>query len=295
MSHITAELAERHPDELGLCDDKQWLSRRELEHALNRATNAMRDLCLPSGRRVGGYARNSAENVLAYQGALHAGLSSVPISAHFTADEVAYILEDSGTDVLFVGPETAATGIEAAARAGTVRIVGWRCQKIAGVESWESWLEQASADRPPDDVRPAPLLHYTSGTTGRPKGTETPPPMFPREPSIRAYFDRLRAAYQELVAISRGTLSSQGRIHAAVLSLLAARSFEHLIDIITHELSHTLGCEMVTLCVEGDGHTLPRSIRAGLFVLRPGEIDVSGEDPSTVLDRMAREVRERRP
>src|SRR5690606_28811422 len=83
----------------------------------------------------------------------------------------------------------------------------------------------------------------------------------------------LRAAHQDLVAISRSNLSSQSRIHAGVLSLLGARSFGHLIDIITNELSHTLGCEAVTLCVEGDGHTLPRAIRAGLFVLRPGEID----------------------
>lgn len=103
----------------------------------------------------------------------------------------------------------------------------------------------------------------------------------------RREIERLRAAYQELVAISRGTLSSQGRIHAAVLSLLAARSFEHLIDIITHELSHTLGCDAVTLCVEGDGHTLPRAIRAGLFVLRPGEIDLLLGPSNDVLVRPA--------
>src|SRR5690606_39509836 len=74
----------------------------------------------------------------------------------------------------------------------------------------------------------------------------------------------LPISHQDLVAISRSNLSSQSRIHAGVLSLLGARSFGHLIDIITNELSHTLGCEAVTLCVEGDGHTLPRAIRAGL-------------------------------
>ena len=89
----------------------------------------------------------------------------------------------------------------------------------------------------------------------------------------RREMERLRGAYDDLVAISRGNLSTQGRIHAGVLLLLGARSFEHLIEIITHELAHTLRCDAVTLCVEGEKQTLPRAIRAGLFVLRPGEID----------------------
>lgn len=194
MSHITAELAAKSADELGLCDERQSYSRGELEVVLNRAANAMRGLDLSAGRRVAVYARNSAEGVLAYQGALHAGLSSVPVSAHFTVDEVAFILADSGTDVVLVGPETAATGVEAAARARATRVIGWRCEGVAGVEDWSAWLAEASAEPPPGDVPPAPMLHYTSGTTGRPKGTETPPAMFPREPTVREYFDTLRAA-----------------------------------------------------------------------------------------------------
>lgn len=194
MSHITAELAELHPDELGLCDKDHHYSRRELEIVLKRASNAMRGLELSGGERVAVFARNSAATVLAYQGALHAGLSAVPISAHFTLDEVAYIIEDSGARVLFVGPETATTAVAAATLAGAKRVIGWGCADVAGVESWEDWLAGASTEAPPDDVPPAPMLHYTSGTTGRPKGTETPPTMFPRESSVRAYFDVLRAA-----------------------------------------------------------------------------------------------------
>lgn len=193
MSHITAELAAKHPDELGLCDERLRLSRRELEVVLNRAANAMRALDLPAGRRIAVHARNSVEGVLAYQAALHAGISSVPVSAHFTVDEVAFILGDSGADVVFVGPETAATAVQAASRAGASRVIGWRCGDATGVEDWSAWLAEASAEPPPDDVRPAPMLHYTSGTTGRPKGTETPPTMFPRVRTVREYFDVLRA------------------------------------------------------------------------------------------------------
>jgi long-chain acyl-CoA synthetase len=46
------------------------------------------------------------------------------------------------------------------------------------VTEWSTWLAAQRAVAPPDDVRPRPNLLYTSGTTGRPKGTELPPTMF---------------------------------------------------------------------------------------------------------------------
>src|SRR5690606_21430850 len=52
-------------------------------------------------------------------------------------------------------------------------------------------------------------------------------------------------------------------------------SFEQLIDIITHELTHKLAADVVSMCVETDGHTLPRAVRGTLFLLAPGEIDAA--------------------
>jgi len=208
MSLITAELAAQNPDDVGLCDDRKSYSRCELEQVLNRAGNAMRDLGLANGRRIAVYARNSADNVLAYQGALHAGISAVPVSAHFTVDEVAYILEDSSTEVLFVGPETAQVGVEAAQIAGTSRVIGWGCEGVSGVEDWDAWLQRASDAAVPDEAPPAPMLHYTSGTTGRPKGTETPPSMFPREKSVRDYFEVLWAGTSGVPFPSPGLIVS---------------------------------------------------------------------------------------
>jgi len=91
----------------------------------------------------------------------------------------------------------------------------------------------------------------------------------------RREIDRQKEQYDKLVGITRGNLSSQSRVHAAVLKMLAARSFEHLIDIITHELSHALAADVVGLCVESDGNTMPRTVRGTLSVLTPGEIDAA--------------------
>lgn len=91
----------------------------------------------------------------------------------------------------------------------------------------------------------------------------------------RREIDRQKEQYEKLVGITRGNLSSQSRVHTAVLKMLGARSFEQLIDIITHELSHALAADAVGLCVESDGNTIPRTVRGTLFVLTPGEIDAA--------------------
>ena len=202
MSFITHELAQTSPEEIALIDERQTLNRKELDAILNRATNALIALNLPSGARVGVFARNSVECVLGYQAALHAGISSVPINSHLTAEELAYILEDSGTAVLFVGPETVQTGLEAAAKVGVKIVIGWRCPETEGIQDWRAWLESASAESPAEDVLAKPHLHYTSGTTGRPKGTETPSPMFSRELTVRSYFEKLNVGNPKMPNLS---------------------------------------------------------------------------------------------
>ena len=101
----------------------------------------------------------------------------------------------------------------------------------------------------PDDAKPAP----TEGLTGNqvldylrrhPDFLARHPELFGedapegvvdlRQVLLKRLQDEVRnvnGEYAELVATSRANLSGQARIHAAVLALLAAKSFEHLIEI----------------------------------------------------------------
>jgi acyl-CoA synthetase (AMP-forming)/AMP-acid ligase II len=180
------------PDDLAITDGRLTLTWAGLDPVVNRGTNALLAEALGDPPRAAVFAHNSTESALAYLCMLHAGVSGVPANFHLTAEELAYILTDSGARLLFVGPETAAAGVEAARLAGIERVIGWRCDGVAGVVSWESWLARASEAEPPTDRKPLPYMHYTSGTTGRPKGTETPPNMFPRENDIAGLFRALR-------------------------------------------------------------------------------------------------------
>jgi len=191
MALVAARLAEERPDEVALRDDEVALSWAEVDDALNRVANGLRALQLDPTGRVAVFAENAAETVLAHLGGLLAGLSTVPGNFHLNADEMAYILQDSGTKVLFLGPQTFATGLEAAQRVGVPTIIAWGVPDTPGVTPWKAWLAAADPGEPPTDLPPRPNLMYTSGTTGRPKGVELPPTMFAGGSTIEEHIEAL--------------------------------------------------------------------------------------------------------
>ncbi|RVT94755.1 AMP-binding protein [Sphingomonas crocodyli] len=210
MSLTVAGIAPERRDMLALADDRARYSWADLDPILNRAINAMGGLDFPKERRVAVFAPNSAETVLAYVAALEAGVSSAPVSFHLNEEEVAYILGLAGAGALFVGPETASVGVAAAKAAGVPIVIGWRCPDIEGVTAWEDWIAAASDAPAATDVKPLPHLHFTSGTTGKPKATETPPGYFPPADDMAAFVDILRTRATPSPGIVVGPLYHTG-------------------------------------------------------------------------------------
>ena len=170
--------ARERPNETALVNGDRAFGWAEVDSILNRAAGLLLSADLGPSRRVAVFAENAAETAFAHLGGLLGGASTVPVSFHLTAPEAAYILEESDSRILFVGPETAPRGVEAAHGTGVETIVGWGEGLPAGVVGWDQWLAAGPDMDPPGHVTPRPHLLFTSGTTGRPKGTDLPPTMF---------------------------------------------------------------------------------------------------------------------
>lgn len=100
----------------------------------------------------------------------------------------------------------------------------------------------------------------------------------------RAEIARLKSQQKSLVATTRANLTSQSRVHTAVLALLAAQSFEQLIQIVTTDLAVLLDADVITIGVERLGPARPRLNHHGVQILDAGTVDaVLGPDRNVVL------------
>ena len=183
--------ARERPGEIAIRDEHHAFTWQEVDDTLNRAVNGLLDLDLGEDRRIAVFAENAIETGLANIAGLLAGASVVPVNFHLTAKEVAYILNDSGARVLFADETTLARAQEAASASCVHTLIAWKTPPGADQHAWEDWLSAQSRAGPPEDMPPRPNLLYTSGTTGRPKGTPLPPTMFAGGATIALHVDAM--------------------------------------------------------------------------------------------------------
>ncbi len=166
--------AERTPDHpaVVMAGTGETVSYAELDATANRLSRLFRSAGLQQGDHVAFCMENRPEFMPILWGAHYAGLYYTAISSRLTSDELAYIVANSGSQVLLASPakaEALASITEPLSRLKMRLSVGG---EIPGFEPFEQAIAAQSAEPLGDRVESQPML-YSSGTTGQPKGVKT--------------------------------------------------------------------------------------------------------------------------
>jgi len=157
---ILAESALRRPDHPALLFGTERVSYRDLWDAARRYAAVLRDRGVGPGDTVALLLPNTPFFPVAYFAVLALGAVVVPVHALLRADEIGYVLRDSGASALICSDPLIEEGRRAAAATGTALLTP------TGAEHAATPIDHY-LPREPGDLA---VVLYTSGTTGRPKG-----------------------------------------------------------------------------------------------------------------------------
>jgi len=153
------------------------LTFRQLNERCNRLANAFIDAGVAPGERVALLLMNSAEFMEAYFALAKIGAVVVPLNWRLVADELEFILKDSGTRRLIFDGDFADTVADLHSRGDRTDVGHWLQVTGGGdgahfAESYERFRDAGMAAEPPVRGADDDMLYimYTSGTTGLPKG-----------------------------------------------------------------------------------------------------------------------------
>jgi fatty-acyl-CoA synthase len=144
--------------------------------ALDQRSNQVANLLHDRGLRHGDHISLLMENHLSFfeiaWGAYRSGLYITCINRYLTAEEAAYIVEDSNSQVLFTSSELSIAG-ELLALIPNCQHRFIRGEIFTGYEDYETVVGN-SQDSPLAQQPAGDSMLYSSGTTGQPKGIKRP-------------------------------------------------------------------------------------------------------------------------
>lgn len=161
------------PDKVGIVDGTRRITYREFADEANRLANAFAASGVQPGARVAYLCPNSAPMLIAHFAVPLAGGVLVAINTRLAPEEIKYICDHSGAEMLIVDRSLLSLVEAIVEPLATVKEVVVAGGESARHHSYEELLARGSDDPREftvEDELATITINYTSGTTGRPKG-----------------------------------------------------------------------------------------------------------------------------
>jgi long-chain acyl-CoA synthetase len=162
--------AEQNPDWIAAIDtDGSEHTAGDLLARVNQLTAGLRSRGMRVGDGIAAVLPNGIAPLELYLAALQAGWYFTPINWHFTPPEIAYILRDCEAKAFFVHERFGTAGAAAADAAGLPASARFGYGAVPGFIPVTE-LRAGQPEGLPADRTAGSTMHYTSGTTGKPRG-----------------------------------------------------------------------------------------------------------------------------
>ncbi len=167
--------AERFPNRTAVVCGERRYDYRGLERDANRFAHALLALGLAKAERVAIVSTNRAEYPVVHFGAAKSGCHLVNLSTRYSADELRYVLEKTGSRLLVASPEALDAVAGALPRLPALEhlvLLGGADSRFSDALAFDAFIAGHASEPPQVELaEDEPFgMSYTGGTTGFPKG-----------------------------------------------------------------------------------------------------------------------------
>ena len=171
---VLRRTAARYPDKLAIQQNALSWNYREFHELCLRVAGGLAGLGIQPGDRVAVLSRNSATFAATRYALTAMSVILVPVNFMLNIDEAAYILDHSGSRILFAGNSEFDKGMALLDRCRALEQLAWLDTgpgAPAGIPTFDNLAAaQPYSGAPPVDASAPAQIIYTSGTESAPKG-----------------------------------------------------------------------------------------------------------------------------